>query len=45
MRATQSASERLVRLPLWVGMTEAHVERVVESVSEVVDEAMATVGT
>ena len=29
MRATQSASERLVRLPLWVGMTEAHVDLVV----------------
>jgi dTDP-4-amino-4,6-dideoxygalactose transaminase len=45
MRVTQSASERLVRLPLWVGMTETHVERVVEAVTEVVDEAMAPVAT
>jgi dTDP-4-amino-4,6-dideoxygalactose transaminase len=43
MRVTQSASERLVRLPLWVGMTEAHVERVVEAVTRVVDEAVASV--
>ena len=31
---TVSISERLVRLPLWVGMTEADVARVVEAVRE-----------
>jgi dTDP-4-amino-4,6-dideoxygalactose transaminase len=28
---TESVSERLVRLPLWVDMTDEHVERVVEA--------------
>ncbi len=29
---TESVSDRLVRLPLWVGMDESHVDRVVEGV-------------
>ena len=29
---TQKASECLVRLPLWVGMTEAEVSQVIETV-------------
>jgi dTDP-4-amino-4,6-dideoxygalactose transaminase len=29
---TQEASDRLVRLPLWVGMAEGDVSRVVEEV-------------
>jgi dTDP-4-amino-4,6-dideoxygalactose transaminase len=45
LRVTQSASDRLVRLPLWVGMTEAHVGRVVEAVTEVFEEATASVAT
>ncbi len=31
---TEELSERLVRLPLWVGMTDAHVDRVVQVVRE-----------
>jgi dTDP-4-amino-4,6-dideoxygalactose transaminase len=31
---TEELSERLVRLPLWVGMTDAHVEQVVKAVRE-----------
>ena len=42
LRVTQSASDRLVRLPLWVGMTETDVERVVEAVSDVLEEAAAS---
>jgi dTDP-4-amino-4,6-dideoxygalactose transaminase len=30
---TDDVSERLVRLPLWIGMTPVHVERVAESVA------------
>lgn len=30
---TDSASDRLVRLPLWVGMGEAHVDRIVSGVA------------
>ena len=30
---TESVSERLVRLPLWAGMTDHHVDRVVDAVS------------
>jgi dTDP-4-amino-4,6-dideoxygalactose transaminase len=33
---TDAASDRLVRLPLWVGMTEAHVEQVVAAVQDAV---------
>jgi dTDP-4-amino-4,6-dideoxygalactose transaminase len=32
MRNTESISERLVRLPLWIGMEQADVDRVVSSV-------------
>lgn len=32
LRHTESVSERLIRLPLWVGMREHHVERVVAAV-------------
>jgi dTDP-4-amino-4,6-dideoxygalactose transaminase len=31
LRVTENASERLLRLPLWAGMTDSDVERVVES--------------
>jgi dTDP-4-amino-4,6-dideoxygalactose transaminase len=34
---TDSVSESLVRLPLWVGLSTAEVERVVESVTRVLD--------
>jgi dTDP-4-amino-4,6-dideoxygalactose transaminase len=33
LEVTDNVSERLVRLPLWAGMTNAHVERVVAAVS------------
>jgi dTDP-4-amino-4,6-dideoxygalactose transaminase len=33
---TDQASDRLLRLPLWFGMGEADVERVVGAVAEVV---------
>ncbi len=45
LRVTQSASDRLVRMPLWVGMTETHVERVVKAVTEVVEDAAASFAT
>ena len=45
LRVTQSVSDGLVRLPLWVGMTEAHVERVVEAVTEVVGAAATSMAT
>jgi dTDP-4-amino-4,6-dideoxygalactose transaminase len=38
---TDDVSERLVRLPLWVGMTSAHVERVVEAVTSVLEKELA----
>jgi dTDP-4-amino-4,6-dideoxygalactose transaminase len=39
---TDDVSERLVRLPLWIGMTRAHVERVVETVTSVLERELAT---
>ena len=36
MRHTDSASERLVRLPLWIGMEKADVDRVVSQVEGIV---------
>lgn len=45
LQITQSASDRLVRLPLWVGMTETHVDRVVKAVTEVVEDAAASFAT
>jgi dTDP-4-amino-4,6-dideoxygalactose transaminase len=32
LRRTDEASERVVRLPLWVGMGDAEIERVVSAV-------------
>jgi dTDP-4-amino-4,6-dideoxygalactose transaminase len=32
LRITTSVAERLVRLPLWVGMTDADIERVVAAI-------------
>jgi dTDP-4-amino-4,6-dideoxygalactose transaminase len=37
LEVTDALSERLVRLPLWVGMTEADVDRVVDAVRRVLD--------
>jgi dTDP-4-amino-4,6-dideoxygalactose transaminase len=45
LRVTQLASDRLVRLPLWVGMTDAHVERVVAAVANVAEEAAVSVAS
>jgi dTDP-4-amino-4,6-dideoxygalactose transaminase len=42
LRVTQSVSDRLVRLPLWVRMTQTDVDRVVDAVAEVVEEAAAS---
>jgi len=36
---TQQAGNRLVRLPMWVGMGEVHVRRVVDAVTEVLEAA------
>jgi dTDP-4-amino-4,6-dideoxygalactose transaminase len=33
LRVTEDTSDRLVRMPIWVGMPEATVERVVEIVA------------
>lgn len=35
LAVTDSASARLLRLPLWVGMTDDHVAHVIESVHRV----------
>lgn len=40
---TDSASGRLLRLPLWAGMTTGEVERVVNAVATVVPRAVSTV--
>jgi dTDP-4-amino-4,6-dideoxygalactose transaminase len=37
---TSSIAERLVRLPLWVGMTESDTSRVIEGVTAAVYEAV-----
>jgi dTDP-4-amino-4,6-dideoxygalactose transaminase len=42
LEVTDDVSERLVRLPLWIGMTSAHVERVVETVASVLERELAT---
>jgi len=34
LRVTSDVAERLVRLPLWIGMEKSHVERVVASLGE-----------
>lgn len=45
LEVTQSASERLVRLPVWVGMTETDLECVVRAVTEVLEAAAASLAT
>jgi dTDP-4-amino-4,6-dideoxygalactose transaminase len=39
---TSSIAERLVRLPLWVGLTESDTSRVIEAVTAAVHEAVPT---
>ncbi|MFY9577886.1 MAG: DegT/DnrJ/EryC1/StrS family aminotransferase, partial [Gaiellaceae bacterium] len=41
LQVTDDVSERLVRLPLWVGMTANDVERVVEAVTSVLEKELA----
>jgi dTDP-4-amino-4,6-dideoxygalactose transaminase len=35
LRVTQSLSDRIVRLPMWVGLSMGHVERIVSSVKHI----------
>jgi dTDP-4-amino-4,6-dideoxygalactose transaminase len=41
---TERVSDRLIRLPLWMGMTEADVAKVVEAVYESLNEARVVEG-
>jgi dTDP-4-amino-4,6-dideoxygalactose transaminase len=38
LRVTEQISERLIRLPLWVGMKEAMVARVVDVMTRALEE-------
>jgi dTDP-4-amino-4,6-dideoxygalactose transaminase len=44
LEVTDRVSERLVRLPLWVGMTDGDVDHVIEASMRALDRGMASVG-
>jgi dTDP-4-amino-4,6-dideoxygalactose transaminase len=44
LAVTDSVSERLIRLPLWVGLTEAQQERVVKVLSRVLRDSVSCAG-
>lgn len=45
LSVTDAASERLMRLPLWVGMTDRDIDRVLTAVHEVVGASVARYGS
>ena len=45
LEVTDDVSERLVRLPIWIGMTAADVEQVVEAVTQVLQHELRRIGT